>query len=195
MPGRKSAKIELSEQVRQALEKRVARHTTGQQKAQRARIMLKAAEGKNPTEIARELKVSIARVALGCERWLALAAIELEDLSVEERLEALARPGAPSLEYEQIGLGHIPAEMEDRWFIYLEDDWLFFHRSWTGFCIFQLHLGPIDGGHNRIAETWVNRDQGQYRSTDSQYDQETLTSLFEIFLLVDRHVDSDQPYA
>jgi len=96
MPGRKSAKIELSEQVRQALEKRVARHTTGQQKAQRARIMLKAAEGKNPTEIARELKVSIARVALGCERWLALAAIELEDLSVEERLEALARPGAPS---------------------------------------------------------------------------------------------------
>jgi putative transposase len=96
MPGRKTAKIGLSEQVRQELEKLVARHTTGQQKAQRARIILKTAEGKNQTEIARELKVSIDRVALWRERWLGLAAIGLEDLSVEERLEDLPRPGAPS---------------------------------------------------------------------------------------------------
>ena len=96
MPGRKPAKIELREQVRQELEKLVARHTTGQQKAQRARIILKAAEGKNHTEIATELNISIDMAALWRERWLALAAIGLEDLSVEARLEDLPRPGAPS---------------------------------------------------------------------------------------------------
>lgn len=96
MPGRKPTKIELSEQVREALEKLVARHTTGQQKAQRARIILKAAEGKNHTEIAKELNVSIDMAALWRERWLALAAIGLDDLSVEARLEDLPRPGAPS---------------------------------------------------------------------------------------------------
>ena len=96
MPGRKPAKIELSEPVRSELEKLVARHTTGQQKAQRARIILKAADGKNHTEIARELKISIDRAALWRGRWLARAGIGVDDLSVEARLEDLPRPGAPS---------------------------------------------------------------------------------------------------
>jgi putative transposase len=96
MPGRKPKLIELSELVGETLEKLVARHTTGQQKAQRARIILKAAEGKNNTEIAKALKISVDMAALWRERWLALAAIGLDDLSVEERLEDLPRPGAPS---------------------------------------------------------------------------------------------------
>jgi len=96
MPGRKPAKVELSEKVRQALEKLVARHTTGQQKAQRTRIILKAADGQNHTEIARELNISIDMAALWRARWLALAAIGVADLSVEARLEDLPRPGAPS---------------------------------------------------------------------------------------------------
>jgi putative transposase len=96
MAGRKAAKIELSEKVQVELEKLAARHTTGQQKAQRARILLKAAEGKTHTEIARELKVSIDMATLWRERWLSLSPIGLEDLSVEERLADLPRPGAPS---------------------------------------------------------------------------------------------------
>ena len=96
MPGRKPAKIELNEKVHQELEKLVARHTTGQQKAKRARIILKAADGKNNTEIATELNISIDMAALWRGRWLALAAIGLDDLSVEGRLEDLPRPGAPS---------------------------------------------------------------------------------------------------
>jgi putative transposase len=96
MPGRKPKPIEVSERVRETLEKLVARHTTGQQTAQRARIILKAAEGKTNTAIAKELTISIDMVALWRERWLALAAVGLDDLSVEERLEDLPRPGAPS---------------------------------------------------------------------------------------------------
>jgi putative transposase len=96
MPGPTPAKIELNVKEREALEKLAARHTTGQQKAQRARIILKAAEGKNHAEIARDLKVSIDMATLWRGRWLALQAIEPEDLSLEERLADLPRPGAPS---------------------------------------------------------------------------------------------------
>ena len=96
MAGRKPAKVELSEKVRQMLEKLAVRHTTGQQKAQRARIILKAAEGKNHAEIARDLKISIDMATLWRARWLALSDIGLGDLSVEERLNDLPRPGAPS---------------------------------------------------------------------------------------------------
>ncbi len=87
MPGPKPETIELSERVRQELERLVARHTTGQQKAQRARIILKATEGKNHAQIGAELKVSVDMVRLWRRRWLELDPIALDDLSVEERLE------------------------------------------------------------------------------------------------------------
>jgi transposase len=96
MPGPEPEPIELSDQARQDLEKLAARHTTGQQKAQRARIILKAAEGQNNAEIGREVKQGIDMVRLWRRRWLELAAIGLDDLSVEERLDDLPRPGAPS---------------------------------------------------------------------------------------------------
>jgi putative transposase len=96
MPGPKPKPIELSDKAQPDLEKLVARHTTGQQKAQRARIILKAAEGQNNAEIARELNQSIDMVRLWRRRWHELAPIGLNDLSVEERLEDLPRPGAPA---------------------------------------------------------------------------------------------------
>jgi transposase len=96
MPGPKPETIELSERARQELERLVARHTTGQQKAQRARIILKAAEGKNHAQIGAELKVSVDMARLWRRRWLELQPIALDDLSVEERLEDLPRPGAPA---------------------------------------------------------------------------------------------------
>jgi transposase len=67
----------------------------GQQIALRGRIVLAAAEGKNNSEIAREFKVTLATVRLWRGRWRDLQPIALTDLSVEERLEDLPRPGAP----------------------------------------------------------------------------------------------------
>jgi putative transposase len=96
MPGPKPEPIELSDKVRCELEKLVARHTTGQQKAQRARIILMAADGKNNAEIARELNQSIDMVRLWRRRWHELEPIDWDDLSTEERLDDLPRPGAPA---------------------------------------------------------------------------------------------------
>jgi len=96
MPGPKPEPIELSDKVGRELEKLVGRHTTGQQKAQRARIILKAAEGKTNAEIARELHQSIDMVRLWRRRWRKLEPIAWGDLSAEERLDDLPRPGAPA---------------------------------------------------------------------------------------------------
>jgi transposase len=96
MPGPKPKPIELNDKVRHELEKLASRHTTGQQKAQRARIILKAAEGKNNAEIGREVKQSIDMVRLWRRRWHELEPIAWEDLSAEERLEDLPRPGTPA---------------------------------------------------------------------------------------------------
>ena len=96
MPGPKPEPIKLSESILQELEKVATRHKTGQQIAQRARIVLKAAEGKNHAEIAEDLRISVDMATLWRRRWLELEPLSLEDLSVEERLEDLPRSGAPA---------------------------------------------------------------------------------------------------
>lgn len=74
----------------------MAGHTTGQPKAQRGRISLKAAEGKHHAESARELNPSIEMVRWWRRRWGELEPLEGDDLSAEQRLDDLARPGAPA---------------------------------------------------------------------------------------------------
>lgn len=95
MPGPKPSAINLNDVERQGLELLVRRYTTGQQKVIRARIVLLAAMGKNNREIANELEVSLDTVRLWRQRWLDLQPISLDDLSFEERLDDLPRPGAP----------------------------------------------------------------------------------------------------
>ena len=95
MPGPKPSAINLKDVERQGLELLVRRYTTGQQKVIRARIVLLAAMGKNNREIADALEVSLDTARLWRQRWLDLQPISLDDLSIEERLDDLPRPGAP----------------------------------------------------------------------------------------------------
>jgi transposase len=72
------------------------RHTTPQQVALRARIVLAAAAGRNNAEIARDLGVDVATARLWRGRWLGLQPVALADLSAEERLADAPRSGAPA---------------------------------------------------------------------------------------------------
>jgi len=101
MPDPNARVVNLSDAEQQGLEKLVNRHNVGQQVALRGRIVLLAAAGKKNTGISRELKVTLDTVRLWRGRWLDLQSIALDDLSVEERLQDLPRPGAP---------GHITAD-------------------------------------------------------------------------------------
>lgn len=95
MPGPKPLTLELSAEERSELQALVRRHTTAQQIAQRARIVLRAAEGQTNSAIARELGLDPDTVRSWRSRWHGLQAVSLEDLSVEERLEDLPRSGRP----------------------------------------------------------------------------------------------------
>ena len=40
---------------------------------------------------------------------------------------------------EIIRMGHIPEAMEDHWFMYCDDEYIRYFRSWTGMCAFEAH--------------------------------------------------------
>jgi hypothetical protein len=43
-------------------------------------------------------------------------------------------------EFAKLRLGLIPEQMEDKWFIYFDDPFLAFHRSWTGQPVYRIKL-------------------------------------------------------
>jgi len=96
MPRSKPIPLELSDREQQALQQLVRRHYVRQQIALRARIVLAAAEGQSNAELARLFHVTLDTVRLWRRRWGDLQPIAWEDLTVEERLDDLPRPGAPA---------------------------------------------------------------------------------------------------
>jgi hypothetical protein len=107
------------------------------------------------------------------------AALDLDDLYTRDELETLKK-------------GLQPMAMEDKWAIDYDAPWLYFRRSWTGFCVFAIRLeetGPASGPEPaaqpaaRIAESWVSRNEDEYRSQSLDDDRATLRFLLDGFLL------------
>jgi putative transposase len=88
--------LTLTEEERQGLETLVRRHTTPQQVATRARIVLAAADGQLLVRIAEQVGLSRECVRFWRDRWVALQDIPLAELSVAARLADAPRPGAPA---------------------------------------------------------------------------------------------------
>ena len=88
-------KVVLTERERAELERLVRAHTTGQQLALRARIVLMAGDGWNNLQIARELGVDDETPGHWRRRWLQFAEVPLEEVSVAKRLADAPKPGAP----------------------------------------------------------------------------------------------------
>lgn len=95
MKGPKPPAVVLSEAERQALEKLVKAHSTSQQIALRARVILTASQGLNNEQVGRALQVGVDMVRQWRQRWLAGQGIPLADLTVEDRLQDLPRAGKP----------------------------------------------------------------------------------------------------
>lgn len=96
MPGPKAVEITLNPQEKQELEKLVKGHKTAQQIVKRAQIILRADQGQSNSQIKRELGLTRDTVQLWRGRWQLLSPIPLAEMSAQERLEDLARPGAPA---------------------------------------------------------------------------------------------------
>jgi transposase len=93
MPGLLPKPVHLTVEQRNELEQMVRKHTTSQQIALRARIILLADQGLNHRQIGRELKITRDTARCWRRRWLALTDSERP---VVERLQDAARPGAPA---------------------------------------------------------------------------------------------------
>jgi len=81
-------------------------------------------------------------------------------------------------EFEKIAAGLIPKQMEDKWFIFYEESWLYLHRSWTGFCVFKVRFESVTEGLE-VVEAWVNRDPTEWRAPDINDDVNLLEFLLD----------------
>lgn len=85
-------------------------------------------------------------------------------------------------EFERLKLGLIPEQMEDKWFIFFEDPWLYFHRSWTGLAVFGVQLGPSEEGV-AVMNSWVSREIRDGRGPGTEYERALLRFLIDALLL------------
>jgi putative transposase len=95
MSGPQATAVALTSEEQQELDRLMRAHTTAQQLALRARIILLAAEGLNNVQVGQQVGVSREAVRLWRDRWVDLQTVPLEELSVAERLADAPRPGAP----------------------------------------------------------------------------------------------------
>ena len=86
-------------------------------------------------------------------------------------------------ELQRVTSGHIPFDMDDKWFIFFEEPTLYFHRSWTGTCVYRAAIKQNGDGSAVIASAEVNRDPEQHATSDDRYDRLLLIYLVEQILL------------
>jgi putative transposase len=94
MPKR-ATQVTLSEKEQEELVQITKRHRSEQQQVLRTRIVLAAAQGHANAQIAHALAINVDTARLWRDRWVGLQGIDLETLSVAERLQDAPRPGAP----------------------------------------------------------------------------------------------------
>jgi len=94
---------------------------------------------------------------------------------------SLDRSFSPS-QIQRMRLGLVPEQMEDKWFIYWEKDTLFFHRSWTGVCVYIVRFTSQGDCYHMVAAD-VNRDPEQYREESDERDAKMISYLIDVLLL------------
>ena len=104
-----------------------------------------------------------------------------EDIPSKRTTISLGR-GFSSEEMDVIQRGIVPEQMEDKWFVYWKDGSLFFHRSWTGYCVYIVRFATEGDGWKMI-EADLNRDPEQHGVTNDERDAELISYLLDVVLL------------
>jgi len=90
-------------------------------------------------------------------------------------------------QYEILKKGLIPEEMEDKWFIYFENNWLYFHRSWTGYGIFKAEIIEEKNNNDdkiyKINEFYVESNKEYYNSDNGENELDLIRQLIYFGLL------------
>lgn len=110
------------------------------------------------------------RITVKTDWWKTL------DMPEKHEVFTFKRTFSPE-QMEKLKKGHIPEEMEDKWFWYMEGNTLYAHRSWTGFCIYIISFSE-DGNHT----VTVNRELSQYKETIIEKDEKLINNLLDWWL-------------
>lgn len=84
------------------------------------------------------------------------------------------------IEAEKLAQGLIPEAMEDKWFIYLDENQLCFFRSWTGHPVYRVTLEEKDGGCI-VADAEISGSVTEVE--DAEYQAKLLSFLISNLLL------------
>jgi len=85
-------------------------------------------------------------------------------------------------EFDRIRMGYVPAQMEQKWFVYFDDGWLHVHRSWTGYEIYKAEIIVTEGSYI-INSFWVEQNQEKYSNINDESNIETFCFLIARVLL------------
>ncbi|MGW1762230.1 hypothetical protein [Streptomyces mirabilis] len=73
-------------------------------------------------------------------------------------------------DWDRIQRGYRARDMDEKWYVFVEGDVLFMHRSWTGHGVYEVSFAPAAGRGRRIASAVVEADGERYRSMGDEYD-------------------------
>ena len=96
-----------------------------------------------------------------------------------------------SEEMDHIREGYIPHMMEEKWFIFMEGNRLFAHRSWTGLGVYEATFAPVDGGYV-ISSAVVTGDRSEYERSSDQ-DESLILEMFIAGHLLDEVPSASGP--
>jgi hypothetical protein len=86
-------------------------------------------------------------------------------------------------DWATLELGYESESMEEKWDVVAEGDVLFLHRSWTGFCIYEVTFAPVTDGGRRIVGAVVERSPDRYKKADYAYDRVLMELVLSSYLL------------
>ncbi|MEU1710274.1 hypothetical protein ABZ478_33760 [Streptomyces sp. NPDC005706] len=73
-------------------------------------------------------------------------------------------------DWDRIRHGYRARDMDEKWNLFVEDDVLYMHRSWTGHGVYEVSFAPAAGRGRRIASAVVEADGKRHRSMGDAYD-------------------------
>ena len=66
-------------------------------------------------------------------------------------------------EWELLKKGFSPKVMEDKWFVFQEDNIIYFARSWTGYCIFSVEIKILNNETVLLHKAKMESSKNIYR--------------------------------
>ncbi|GAA1602197.1 hypothetical protein ACFQY4_29895 [Catellatospora bangladeshensis] len=86
-------------------------------------------------------------------------------------------------QWERITLGYRARGMDERWDVFVEDQTVFLHRSWTGFGIYEASFSAVAGEGWRISAAVTEADPSRCGRTSDQYDRVMLELVLSTIVL------------